>query len=153
MSLITTLLSYAADPCRGPRYRYHRACVRLRLIERRHPGSPLGFTADVDKPVSCVGVMYAEPMESDNGHCYFGYQFYLDNCVYYSYFWIWDDEALRIAHEGILWAWRQRMLGRFGWFWKRMYRLAAKFSRYNDGAFRISRCIGDFVSHGYIGVY
>ena len=151
--LLSTIFSYATDPCRLPRFRYHRACVRLRLIQRRHPGSPLGFAAGTDTVASGVVVMYPEPVESDNGLCYFGYKFYIDNCVYYSYFWIWGDIDLKIAHFTTMRAWRERMLGRFGWFWKRWYRIAAKFSRYNDGSFCLVRCVRDLVLHGYWNGY
>ena len=151
MTIFSTLRSYAADPCRGPHYRLHRASVELALIKRRHPGSPLGYTDGVDRADTYVYIIHKEPVEADDGsgNCWFGYRFYLDNCIYYSYFWIWDDEALRAAHREILMAWRERMLGRLGWFWKRWYRIAAKFGRYNDGSYCWVRCIGDLVLHRY----
>ena len=63
-SLLSTIRSYAADPCRGPRWRYYRAKLNLFLIKRRHAGSPLGFGAGTETATSDVVVLYPEPVES-----------------------------------------------------------------------------------------
>jgi len=82
------------------------------------------------------GIMYVEPQQTLTGRWYAGLKFFTHDNAHSQAWWLdscEEDDDMKEMYMGIMELRRLRLLGRYGWLWKRWYKIDDRIDKTIDG--------------------